>query len=229
MSALSGTTRSAGLQTAFLPRVNLLPPEIAERVVFRKVQLGLGAAVLAAVAVVILLDLSASHGVNSAQTQLDTATTQHATLQRQTGKYRDVTAVYAAAAASEAQLRTAMADEVRYSQLLNDLSLTVPKNVWFKNVTFLQTPPVAADATAVPAAPAAGGNPIGTVTISGVGYSHDDVATWLDTVAGLKTYQDPYFSSSAAALLGTRKTVTFSSTATIDSTALSGRYSKVGG
>lgn len=33
----------------------------------------------------------------------------------------------------------------------------------------------------------------------------------------------------AAALLGTRKTVTFSSTATIDSTALSGRYSRVGG
>jgi Tfp pilus assembly protein PilN len=227
MTAQSTETRLIGTGNGLLPRVNLLPPEIAEKAAFRKVQIGLGSAVLATVGVVGLLFVSAGHSVSSAQADLDTATTKHASLQAEATKYRNVTALYAAADAAQAQLGNAMGDEIRYSQLLNDLSLTVPSNVWFKSLTFapsIATGPAPAGGAAAAAAPT-----FGTLSLSGVGFSHDDVAAWLDAVAGLKTYANPYFSNSTVALLGAKDTVTFNSTASLTDKALSKRYKPTGG
>ena len=83
MSAVSFETSNApllgeGLVT--LPRVNLLPPEIGERRNFRRIQYGLGAGVLSAVAVVAGAFLLASGGVASAQSELDVASAETARL-----------------------------------------------------------------------------------------------------------------------------------------------------
>jgi len=227
MSVLSQEDRLV-TTTVRLPRVNLLPPEIAERATFQRIQAGLGVAVLAAVGVVGLLYLSASHSVASAQGDLDTATSQASSLQQQSAKYADVTATYARAAAAQATLRTAMGGEIRYSQLLNDLSLTVPSNVWLSSLAYASTPPVVTTATPVAGAPAASTS-VGTFTATATAFSHDDVAVWLESVAGLKAYANPYFSTSAEGLLGTRKVVTFSSTAVLTPAALSGRYTDPAG
>lgn len=240
MTVLSSETRLIGSGTAVLPRVNLLPPEIAEKRAFRRVQLGLGAAVAASVGVIGLLVVSAGHSVSSAQDDLDAATARQAVLQKEVGKYRNVTAIYAAADAAQSQLSTAMGDEVRYSQLLNDLSLSVPSNVWLKNVNIVTGPtagtaaPAAGTAAPVAAAGTAGTVPaaaanVGTFTVTGVGFDHDDVAVWLESIAGLKTYASPYFSDSTESLLGKRKVVNFTGNATITSSALSGRYTKPAG
>ena len=225
MSLMTETQADVSIGT--LPRVNLLPPEIAIARRFRRIQAGMGGAVLAAVGVVALLYVAASSSVSTAQSNVDTANAQQTTLQAQTAKYSDVTKVYAKAAAAQAMLTQAMGEEVRYSQFLNDLSLSVPENVWVKNVTFTQT------AAAAPAAAAA--SPlttpgIGTVSFTGVGFNHDDVAVWLESLARQKGYANPYFTSSTEALLGTRKTVNFTSTATLTPAAYSGRYTKpIGG
>jgi hypothetical protein len=222
-----------GMTTAQLPRVNLLPPEIAEKALMRKVQAGLGACVVAAVGVVGLLAVSASHGVSSAQSSLDSATATHSSLQAETVKYNNVTAIYAAAAAAQGQLVTAMGSEVRYSQLMHDLSLSVPSTVWLKSLSYNQTPPAAAagaSSTTTAAAPAAAAatGPIGTVTFQGVGFNHDDLALWLEAVAGIKSYGNVYFSNSTEALLGQRKVVNFTSSADLTPAAYSGRYTKAG-
>lgn len=224
MSLMTETGQAVTLDS--LPRVNLLPPEIAETRRFRRIQLGLGGAVLGAVGIVALLYVAASSSVSSAQDELDSANVKHTSLQAESAKYRDVTAVYARAAAAQAMLTQAMGEEVRYSQLLNDLSLSVPETVWLKNLTFSQTPAVAsAAATTTP-----GVTPgIGTVTVTGIGFTHDDVAIWLESLAGQKSYANPYFSSSTEALLGTRKTVNFTSTANLTTAAYSGRYTKPAG
>ena len=70
---------------------------------------------------------------------------------------------------------------------------------------------------------------IGTVTFVGVGFSHDDVAVWLESLAKQKGYKDPYFSNSTEALIGTRKTVNFTSTVTLTPEALSGAYTAPAG
>ena len=226
MTVLSSETRLIGTGTSLLPRVNLLPPEIAEKRQFRRIQLALGSAVLASVGVVGLLFVSANHSVSSAQTDLDSANSQGTALQAEAAKYRNVTAIYAAAEAAQQQLTVAMGDEVRYSQMLNDLSLTIPSNVWVTNIGYTSAAaPAAGAATTV----ATTTPPVGTFSVTGVGFSHDDVAQWLEAVAGLKTYDSPYFSSSAESLLGTRKIVTFTSTANVTQKARSNRYNKVGG
>jgi len=159
-------------------------------------------------------------------TELASAKSQNTTLQTQAASFRGVTATYAAAAAAQAQLSTAMGDEVRYSQMLNDLSLTIPDNVWVKTITYV---PVNA-AAAAPAAGVTGAAPVATLSIDGVAFSHDDVAVLLDSLMGLKTYANAYFSNSTEALMGTRKVVNYLVTADVTPAARSGRYTKpVGG
>jgi Tfp pilus assembly protein PilN len=215
------TAQPVGTGLVALPKVNLLPPEIAEAARFRKIQAGLAGGVLAAVGVVALLYVGATSSLTEASTELETATATGTQLQAETAKYADVTAVYAAAAAAEAMLTQAMGEEVRYSQFLNDLSLTVPENVWVKNIAFAQA--------AVPPALGSTEPGIGTVTFSGVGFKHDDVAVWLESLAKQQGYANPYFSNSTEALIGTRKTVNFSSTVTLTSDALSKRYTAPAG
>ena len=152
-----------------------------------------------------------------------------------------MTIIIAATQAAEAQVYTAMGDEVRYSQLLSDLSLAVPSTVWLSTLSFAPataTPGAAAGAPAAPAAATAGAaaaaapaaTQIGTLTVSGVGFDHDDVALWLEAIGRLsKTYDDPYFSSSAKSALGAKTVVNFTATAKQMSTSRSGRYKPAGG
>jgi Tfp pilus assembly protein PilN len=210
---------------ARLPRVNLLPPEIAEGQRLRKVQLGLAVGVGGCLALVGMLYVSASHSVTSAQTSLDTAQSTGRQLQGKISSLSNVTQKQAELQAAKSQRQVAMADEVRYSFLLKDLSLSIPSNVWLKSLSF------AAPTTTPGAAAAAGATPaVATLTVGGVGFSHDDVALWLEALAGQqnakgqKTYANPYFTNSTETLVGSRTTVNFTSTADLTISALSGRY-----
>lgn len=226
------TSESSVLATgARLPRVNLLPPEIAEGQKLRKVQMGLGVAVLGSAVVVGALYVAASHSVTSAQASLDTAQSTSQQLQSKISSLSDVTRKQAQVQAAQAQLQTAMSDEVRYSFLLKDLSLSMPTNVWLKSLSF--QPKTATGSTSTPGAAAAvpaGQMPLATLTVTGVAFTHDDVALWLDALdgqknsKGQKTYANVYFTNSTEALLGQRPTVNFSSSADLTPTALSGRY-----
>jgi Tfp pilus assembly protein PilN len=231
MTVLTTETSLLGTTTGRLPRVNLMPPEVAQARAMRRVQMGLGAAGLASVAVVGLLYVSASHSVSAAQSDLAAAKSQTTQLQSQVARYQDVTRIIDAAHAAQLQLVTAMGDEVRYSQVLNDLSLAVPSTVWLKNLQFSSTVPAAAGATAGTAPVSYGGVlPVGSMTVTGVGFTHNDVALWLDALAGLdKTYANPYFTNSTGALIGTRRTVNFNANAVVLSTAQSGRYKNAAG
>jgi Tfp pilus assembly protein PilN len=222
MSLMTETHAEVSLSS--LPRVNLLPPEIAVARRMRRIQTGLGGAVVAAVGIVALLYVGAASGASNAQETLDTAAAHQASLRSQTAKYSDVTAVYSRATAAEAMLTQAMGDEVRFSRYLNDLTLTVPDSVWLKAATFTQG---AAATSAAPGTATAPG--IGTVTFTGVGFKHDDVAVWLESLAGQKGYANPYFSSSTEAFLGTKPIVNFVSTVTLTADAYSGRYNKPAG
>ncbi|MGN6243388.1 MAG: PilN domain-containing protein [Motilibacteraceae bacterium] len=216
-------------RTAALPRVNLLPPEIAEAARLRKVKAGLGAVVVGAVAVVGLLYVQATGAVNDAQDQLTAAQARTSQINAETAKYSDVPRVYAQVAAAQAQLEQAMGQEVRWSYYLNDLSLTIPPHVW---LTQLQVTTTDAAAAANPAAGAQASltTPgIGSVKFSGVAYAHNDVAAWLDALAKQKGYADAYFSKSEEDDTLSRPTVKFDSTVTVTSVALSGRYTQNAG
>jgi Tfp pilus assembly protein PilN len=227
MTVLTSETSLLGTTTGRLPRVNLMPPEVAQARAMRRVQMGLGAVGVGAVVVVGLLYASAAHSVSSANSDLAAAKSQTTSLQNQVGQYAQVTQTIDAANAAQAQLTLAMGDEVRYSQLLNDLSLAIPSTVWLKSLAFAATGTPGTPGATATALPASVGSAtqIGQLTVSGTGFSHNDVALWLEALAGLSTtYANPYFASSTEALIGTRRTVNFTSTAALLSTAESNRY-----
>jgi Tfp pilus assembly protein PilN len=219
---------------ATLPKVNLLPPEIEEERRFRKVQVGLGAAVVAAVGLVGALTLSANGGVADAQSDLDAAKAQQSRLTAQKQQYAEVPLVYAEVEATRAQLSQAMGQEIRWSYFLNDLSLKVPSKVWLTSMTVTQEVDPAA-ATGATAATGTTETPeyltegLGTITFEGRGYRHNDVAAWLDALAKQKGLTQPYFTNSTKDAVGDENSVKFSSQATITEQALSQRYTKKAG
>lgn len=210
-----------------IPRVNLLPPEIEERQRFRRTQVGLGAAVLGAVVVVGAVYAVAAADASDAQDQLAASQAEQTTLQAEAGEYAEVPQVYAAVETKAAQVQLALGQEVRWSLFLNDLSLTVPERVWVDSLIVNQ------DVDAASAAPvtAPGSTPfadvgIGTVTFTGKAYAHNDVAAWLESLAGQKGYAQPYVTSSVLGEIGTKDAVSFSSEVAVTADARSNRYAE---
>ncbi|MFL6240714.1 MAG: PilN domain-containing protein [Actinomycetes bacterium] len=214
-------------QLAALPRVNLLPPEIAERVRARKIQAGLGAAVALSVVGVAAGYVMAHSSATHAKSQLADAQAQGSQLQTQVAQYAGDENMRAQLTSEQAMLTSAMGSEVQWSHYLNDLTLRIPDNVWITNVTI--TEGASQQGAAAAATPAAGSDAIGSVNVTGVAFTHDDVATWLDSLAKEKGYANAFFSNSAQAFIGPRRIVNFTSTTQVTSDALSGRYTRPAG
>ncbi len=60
-------------------------------------------------------------------------------------------------------------------------------------------------------------------------FRHDDVAAWLESLATQEGYADPTLADSTAGKVGDRPVVTFTSTVTLTSEALSQRWTTEGG
>ena len=207
------------------PSVNLLPPEIAEGVRFRRARAGLVVGVVLTAGAVGALYVTALWSTAAADRDLQTVVAEGAGLQTDIAGLAEVDVVLARAAGARAMLAQAMGREVRYSTLLSNVTTSLPEDVWLTSVSFTQADPAAA-AAATPDAAAGGGAPtgIGSASLTGVGFSHDDVADWLDGLAEQRAYRDPYLTDSTAGRTGDRTTVSFSSTVTLTEAAMSGRY-----
>ena len=229
MPNVNDTTRESVTTTTSLPRINLLPPEIAEAAKFRRFQFAMGGAVAAAVVIVGALYVHGQSSVSSAQDELDNAQAQQTTLQQTLASLHGVQDVYAQVAAKQAMLTQAMGQEVRWSRYLADLSLRVPDKVWLTNVTATET---ATGLTgAAPVAPTTPGTTagIGTITFAGIAFSHDDVAAWLDVLAKERGFAEPYFSNSTETQIGPRTVVNYTSSVVMTDEAKSGRFATPAG
>jgi Tfp pilus assembly protein PilN len=227
---MSTTTTPTPVRTATLPRVNLLPTEISEGARFRNLQALMALAVILAVVVVGALAYFASGDVSDAQTALTASQAKGTALQAQTRLYADVPQKYALVAAADAQLTQAMAKEVRYSFVLNDLSLRMPAGVWLTNLT------ISENVDQPDSSKGAWGNPVlASVKLSGVALNLNDVAGWLDALAKGAHYTDPYLTQTSAAATGTTSGSTatpwwnFDSTLGITDKGLSNRYTQKAG
>jgi Tfp pilus assembly protein PilN len=205
---------------AVLPRINLIPTEIADRRSLRHLQAGLGGAGLAAVGIVVLLLVMAMGSVSSARTDLTNAQTENTAVHAKVAGLQNVAATFALVDQAHGALRDAGGREVLWSTYLTDLSLRVPDSVWLTGVKVTAIPaPVAGSAAAAA---------IGQISFEGVALSHDDVAKWLDSIAKERGWSDPYFTRSELKLIGGRATYSFTSTVNVTEAALSGRYTKSG-
>lgn len=209
-----------------MPKVNLLPPEITEARRVRVVQAGVGVGALAAVAIVGGLWYNAHSGLSDAKKQHDAAVAKQAQLQQDVARYGDVDLLFRKVDAANAMVSAATANEVHWSNYLDDLSIALPDHVWLTNLTMAVTPGGGATAGAASGTVGAAGaanTSIGTVNLSGSAYVHNDVANLLERLAGLKGFFNVYLSNSTEALVGTTAkvpTVNWTATSQLDSDAL---------
>lgn len=200
------------------PRVNLLPPEIAEKAKVRNAKLAMIGTGLAAVAVVGGLYAQAKAQVAEAKDDQATAVAASARLRSDLDKLQPVKNVYSQVDAANKTLATAMHYEVRWSTYLNDLRLRIPESVWLTEMAAEMTPGTA-QGTQTVLTPG-----LGTVTFKGNAFEHDDVATWLESLAKQRGYADPYFTKSER--VNGAPIVEFESTVYINEKALSKRFVK---
>ena len=215
-----------------MPRVNLMPPEIAEAARFRRFQLAMGGAIVAAVVIVGGLYVHGHSAVKTANDELASAQAQQTSLQSQLHSLSSVEDVYTQVSGKQAMLQQAMGSEIRWSYYLTDLSLKVPDNVWLTNVSATEatglsaTAPTAVAGAATPSLVPTG---IGSITFGGVAFSHDDVATWLDVLAKERGWADPYFTNSTETTIGPKTFTNFTSSVVVTDSAKSNRYAAPAG
>jgi Tfp pilus assembly protein PilN len=223
--------------SAAFPRVNLMPEVIAAEARVRRARTVMVGAGVAAVAVVGGLYVLAMNDVNAAQERVDTATAQSIVLKNELAKYSDVPKVQAEVALAEGQLFQAMGGEVRWSFLLNDLSLKMPAGTSLTNfagtINGVAPDPAAASAAAASGQPsetavvgALGNVGIGTITYKGEAFGYTNVAAFLDAIAKQKPYIDTYPGTVAKVQAdnGVNKGYEFEASTTVTDKALSHRY-----
>lgn len=203
-----------------MPGVNLMPPEIAERAALQQVKVAAVAAVVLSALAVGGLYYQAHSGVSSAQKNLADAQQQQTAVQQQVTKLQPVAAAYAQVTAAKAEVAEALGGEIRWSGKLDDLSLSIPANVWLTNMS------VATSGSANGALASTG---ISTITFQGVATNRDDVAVWLESLARENGYANPYVSVTQETAVGSKVLVDFTSTVTVTDAALSGRYTSTSG
>ena len=183
---------------AALPRVNLLPPEIAAAAKLRRLKAMLAILVVGALVVVGLLYFLASGQVSGAQDDLTQAQAQNALLQKQTVEYAEVPEVQSELATSRANLETAMTPEIRWSFFLNDLSLTIPKTTRVATMTAVNDA-AAAQMTGLltPTTTSMGTPTMGSIEFTGTAVNYDAVVAWLQSLAKEPGYSEPKVTSVA--------------------------------
>jgi Tfp pilus assembly protein PilN len=229
---------------AAFPRVNLMPDEIAEEARIRRAKLVLAGAAVVSVGAVGALFMMAGAEVSSAQESLDQAAARGTVLAAEVAQYSDVPAARADLASAQAQQYLAMGGEVRWSFLLNNLSLTLPRGTSlteFKGLIngLAPTPGAAGAATGTNAASGQAsilGKPaIGEIQYAGEARGYTDVAALLDVFAKQKTLVDPYPGTvqsaeavttgvSAGTTASPGKGYTFTATSSVSDKSLSHRY-----
>ena len=218
----TSTSTPTGVRTA-LPKVNLLPTEISEGAKFRNLQAALGLGLLLAFGVVGVLTYLASGEVSDAQEQVTTAQAQTTKLQTQIASYAAVPKLYAQVALADAQLHQAMGQEIRYSYVLKDLSLTIPSTIHLETMSIIQ--PVDSPGTVLGSW---GNSGQASITFHGTANSFTDVAAWLDSLTKAAYYSDPYVTVANRTTVGAAPFV-FDSSVLITAKALTNRYADKAG
>ena len=214
---------------AQMPRVNLLPPEIAAEAKFKRLQVLLGALLLALIALVVMVFLAVTNQISGAEDELTAAQAEGSTLAADVATYAEVPEVLAEVQTAQTNLSTAMAPEIRWSFYLNDLSLTIPNSTRIATMTAVNE--AAAAQMAGELGTTAQVTPLGEVSIGSVTFSSrstnfDAVAAWMQSLARQKGYVEPTVQSvtksDEAETVGTIYNV--ESSTQLNTDAVSGRY-----
>ena len=176
-------------------RVDLLPQEIIEKAAIRKARNLAVILLVVAVFIIIIWRLFLQLQIQSAEDELLRVEATGAQLQAEIAQYNEIPPVFAAADQGQQALTLAMGREVRWSFLLNQLSFSTPSGVDLESISGsvqLEGATETSPGDVFPLQPSEG-----TMTFSGSADSYSQVASWLDSLQGLKDYTYPFLASAS--------------------------------
>jgi Tfp pilus assembly protein PilN len=196
--------------------INLLPPEVAEE---RSRRRRAGLLVVAGIAYVFLLVAGVFYWntrVSAAQAKVDTQQQVNAGLEQEVASLADAGALQTEFQSRAALVQEALVNDIDWGVFLNDLSRLLPERVWVES---FNGSIVEGESTEV----------VGQVTFSGVGFEFPDVSEWLRTLdsGAFAGVTGPWVSTAAESTIGEESVVSFSSTATLTTGAVTDRVAEL--
>ena len=173
-----------------MSQVNLLPPELRARQKTKQLTtliIGGGAAVVVLLIAFWFLQSQKLAGINddiAAQTLTNTE------LQTQIGQLQEFQQLQEQAAAQEALLAKAWLGEVSFSEMLMDLSRTIPSDAYLDSFTASLAVPVTAGAVAPTTTTF-----VGAFTAGGAADGFESLANWITRLESVKGWVNPWVSS----------------------------------
>jgi len=196
-------------------RINLLPPERAERRRARQITTTIVAAGVALVVLLGLVYAAELVRLNGQKHALATQQTTNASLQSQVAQLSQFQQLETQLQGKTTLLSNLTQDEVRWSVILADVSLVIPSDTWLTNFTAAET------ASGTQSGPGATGTtPLGSIQLTGTTFSHLDVAKWLTRLAGVDAFTNTYLSLSSKSTIGPTNVVEFNSSVQLSDQAL---------
>ncbi len=191
-------------------RVNLLPPEIRERQRLRR-RVGLvtaaGIILLAAIGGLYFLQ---QLRVNDLRRDLQAQEAENNRLRAEITQLQEFVQLQQELQATQQLIQTLLANEVRWSGVLRDVSLVIPGDTWLTTLNGQIT--VAQEGVAQPVPPAGPSGLIGQISFNGFGLSHRAVALWLSRLEDVQGFANPWISVSQKTQIGEQDVVQFTST-----------------
>ena len=177
-----------------MSQVNLLPPELPQRLAIRRTTSLVVAAALGALALIGVFYFFQLQRLADAQDELEAQQARNAKLQSQINGLQQFAALQAELAAKQELLSTIFVNEVSWSSALLDVSRVIPDASYLTNLTGQIT----ATQTGEVVEPT-GGTPettlIGNMTFQGVAQEVDTIATWITQLEQVQGWVNAWVTS----------------------------------
>ena len=178
-----------------MSQVNLLPPEILERLNLRRRTLMI--AILGGVAVlaVLLFYFLQTTRLGGVEDEIAAQEATNASITAQIAGLQEFATLQATAQAKENLLASAYANEISFSGLLMDMSRVIPSDAYLDTMAIATTSTDAAAAAVT--APSTTPLPtfVGTIQTGGKGLSVETLATYLTRLESVKGWVNPWMTS----------------------------------
>lgn len=192
--------------------INLLPPEVAEERSKRRRAALLVAAGVAYVALLVAGVFYWNSRVSAAKADVEAQLAINRTLEQEVAGLAEAGALQQRFEDRASLVRTALTNDVDFGVFLNDLSRLLPPRVWIESfVGTLQPDPLT--------------QAVGEISFSGVGLQFPDLSEWLRSLGSgaFSGVTGPWVNTATASAIGEEQVVTFTSTATLTTGAVTDR------
>jgi Tfp pilus assembly protein PilN len=193
--------------------INLLPPEISQKSrARRKVFLGI-LGVIGFIALLVLATFWLSGQATQAEDELATQQQDNQRLQAEISQLDGARQLRSNYQSGVARLQLALATDVAWGRLLNDLGRIINQNAWLSTFSAQSSPPTETNFS------------FGSLTVSGTAFWYEDASSWLRVLDSSywPAVGAGWVSSATVAEIETIPVVSFNSAAVLTSAALSTR------